>query len=218
MAVPFWRLHPSASSPRRSGEMSTQAPSEPDHRWFVLSTDNSRKGPVSTQELLEQLLALPEPGVALVWRKGFDAWVRASSVPEIAPELPPPLPMLEQATNEGLGSPGGAALDPSSSAPEVPDLVQTGLASPGASSAVIALGVIDVLMLLFLASLGEAGEGLSPATAQALAGGLATTEFVAYLVPTWIVRRWRPHLPLFLVVAPFLYMLLVVLLLVSRGI
>ncbi len=100
----------------------------------------------------------------------------------------------------------------------MPDLVQAGPAFPGASRAVIAFGVIDVLMLLFLASLGDSGEALSPATAEALAGGLATTEFVAYLVPTWIVRRWRPHRPLFLVVAPFLYMLLIVLLLVSRGI
>lgn len=191
--------------------MSTQAPPDPEHRWFVLSTDNSRKGPLSTQELLDQLLALPEPGAALVWRKGLDAWVRASSAPEIAPELPPPVPKLEQATTEERTGPGGATLESSLAAPRIPDPAQTGPASPGASSAVIAIGLIDVLMLLSLGS-------LSPATLEALAAGLATTAFVAYLVPTWIVQRWRPYRLLFLVIAPFLYMLLIALLLVSRAI
>lgn len=191
--------------------MSTQVPPGPENRWFVLSTDNTRKGPLSTKELLEQLLTLPEPGAALVWRKGLDGWVRASSAPEIAPELPPPLPKLEQATNEELSDPSGVTLDPSLRAPRVPDPAPTGPASPGAKSAVILLGLIDVLLLLSIGSLW-------PATASALAAGLATTGFVAYLVPTWIVQRWRPHRPLFLVGAPFLYMLLIALLLVSREI
>src|SRR5687767_6984062 len=60
-------------------------------RWFY-SKDQERHGPVDREKLVELLLTADIPMTTLVWRHGLDAWVPANQVPDLAIELPPPLP------------------------------------------------------------------------------------------------------------------------------
>jgi hypothetical protein len=57
-------------------------------RWFY-EKGSRRMGPLSRQELLQSLLALPEPRGCLIWRQGLAAWMPARDVPEIDAELAP---------------------------------------------------------------------------------------------------------------------------------
>lgn len=46
-------------------------------------------GPFPRRQLVESLLALPDPRTSLVWRHGLPAWTRAAEVPEIERLLAP---------------------------------------------------------------------------------------------------------------------------------
>lgn len=57
-------------------------------RWFF-AKDNRRMGPFPRRQLVESLLALPDPRTPLVWRHGLPAWTPAAEVPEIERLLAP---------------------------------------------------------------------------------------------------------------------------------
>ena len=58
--------------------------------WFY-NEGGQALGPVSLDELLGRLFAMPDPHGVLVWREGQGDWQGAGSVPEISSRLPPPL-------------------------------------------------------------------------------------------------------------------------------
>ena len=61
-----------------------------DGPWFYGDAGQAL-GPVSLDELLGRLFAMPSPHGVLVWREGQGDWKEAGSVPEIGSRLPPPL-------------------------------------------------------------------------------------------------------------------------------
>jgi hypothetical protein len=62
-------------------------------RWFYVA-DSRCRGPLELDTLVEMLLDAKLPRETLVWRKELPEWTAASAVPEIAVELPPPLPVV----------------------------------------------------------------------------------------------------------------------------
>jgi CheY-like chemotaxis protein len=63
----------------------------PDGQWLYL-LDGVRRGPIDLDALVDLVLtSLPED--TPVWRTGLPGWVRANTVPEIAEEIPPPVPV-----------------------------------------------------------------------------------------------------------------------------
>jgi hypothetical protein len=60
----------------------------PRERWFY-AQHHQRRGPVPLKELVESLLAQPQPREALVWRRGFADWTRAEDVPEVERRIAP---------------------------------------------------------------------------------------------------------------------------------
>jgi hypothetical protein len=60
-------------------------------RWFYVDKGR-RYGPVTLDELLDRLLNNHLTSETPVWHAGLTGWVQAHTVPEIAAELPPPLP------------------------------------------------------------------------------------------------------------------------------
>ena len=61
-----------------------------DPTWFYMDGD-TRRGPLTSADLLSALLEAPEPRLVRVWREGLPEWERAGSVPEFAAKLPPRL-------------------------------------------------------------------------------------------------------------------------------
>jgi len=59
--------------------------------WFYVR-DDKRQGPVDFEHLVTMLLAGQIPHNALVWHQGLREWAEAEHIPEIAEQLPPPLP------------------------------------------------------------------------------------------------------------------------------
>jgi uncharacterized protein DUF4388/uncharacterized protein DUF4339/tetratricopeptide repeat protein len=59
--------------------------------WFYVR-DDKRQGPVDFEHLVTMLLAGQIPHNALVWHQGLREWSQADGIPEIAEQLPPPLP------------------------------------------------------------------------------------------------------------------------------
>lgn len=57
--------------------------------WFYFD-NGQRLGPVTLEELVRTLSAIPEPRSLLVWREGLAEWQEAGSLPELAGRLPPP--------------------------------------------------------------------------------------------------------------------------------
>lgn len=57
-------------------------------RWFY-AKDMRRMGPLPRRQLVESLLALPDPRACLIWRHGLPAWTLARHVPEIDSQLAP---------------------------------------------------------------------------------------------------------------------------------
>jgi hypothetical protein len=58
--------------------------------WFCLIGE-TRKGPLTAEELLAVLWTLENPRETPVWREGLDGWSRAGGQVEISSKLPPPL-------------------------------------------------------------------------------------------------------------------------------
>ena len=59
--------------------------------WFYVK-DDKRLGPVDFEQLVGLLLGGQLPQTALVWHQGLREWMSADRIPEIAEQLPPPLP------------------------------------------------------------------------------------------------------------------------------
>ncbi len=76
-------------------------------RWFF-AKDNRRMGPFPRRQLVESLLALPDPRTCLVWRHGLPAWTPAAEVPEIQRLLAPFSPAKDQEPAREPISPAGA--------------------------------------------------------------------------------------------------------------
>jgi hypothetical protein len=57
-------------------------------RWFY-AKDMRRMGPLPRRQLVQSLLALPNPRGCLIWRHGLPAWTPARDVPEIDLQLAP---------------------------------------------------------------------------------------------------------------------------------
>ena len=81
-------------------------------RWFF-AKDNRRMGPFPRRQLVESLLALPDPRSPLVWRHGLPAWTPAAEVPEIERLLAPFAPGKEPASGREPVSSVGAGADAS---------------------------------------------------------------------------------------------------------
>ena len=64
---------------------------EMDSFWYMMDGE-TRRGPLSVDELLPALLSMPEPRLARGWREGMADWERAGSVREFAGKLPPRVP------------------------------------------------------------------------------------------------------------------------------
>jgi len=79
-------------------------------RWFF-AKDNRRMGPFPRRQLVESLLALPDPRSPLVWRHGLPAWTPAAEVPEIERLLAPFAPGKEPASAREPTSPAGGGPD-----------------------------------------------------------------------------------------------------------
>jgi CheY-like chemotaxis protein/signal recognition particle receptor subunit beta len=60
-------------------------------QWLYL-LDGAQRGPIDREDLVDLVLtSIPED--TRVWHPGLEGWVRASQLPEIANEIPPPLPV-----------------------------------------------------------------------------------------------------------------------------
>jgi hypothetical protein len=55
-------------------------------RWFYAHAD-ARHGPLPLPELVDALIALPDPQTSLVWTRGLEAWTRAGRVERLAQQL-----------------------------------------------------------------------------------------------------------------------------------
>jgi hypothetical protein len=60
-------------------------------RWFYVENE-ARLGPVDFEQLMNLLSSGTLPPDTLVWHHGMKAWSEAQDIPEIAEQLPPPLP------------------------------------------------------------------------------------------------------------------------------
>jgi hypothetical protein len=76
-------------------------------RWFF-AKDNQRMGPFPRRQLVESLLALPNPRTSLVWRHGLPGWTPAAEVPEIQRLLSPFSPAKDQEPDRAPISPAVA--------------------------------------------------------------------------------------------------------------
>ena len=77
----------------------------PRERWFY-AKDMRRTGPLPKRQLVESLLALPDPRSCLIWRHGLPAWTPAREVPEIDRQLAPFAKAEPPSAPEPAPSPG----------------------------------------------------------------------------------------------------------------
>jgi hypothetical protein len=70
--------------------------------WFYAEGEQ-RRGPVTLDEVVRALLAVPDPHRVVVWHEGMAGWQEAGSIPEIRGRLPPPV--VGYQPNPGAGSP-----------------------------------------------------------------------------------------------------------------
>lgn len=90
----------------------------PRERWFY-AKDMRRIGPLPKRQLVESLLALPDPRGCLIWRHGLPAWTPAREVPEIdrqlapfakvEPAAPAPAAVAGPLPETGIGAPAARA-------------------------------------------------------------------------------------------------------------
>ncbi len=76
--------------------------------WFYVA-EGRRQGPVDLSRVVELIHSGAIPEDAPVWHAGRVDWVPAKRIPEIARELPPPLPGTAPAA--GSGPPGSVAFE-----------------------------------------------------------------------------------------------------------
>jgi hypothetical protein len=64
--------------------------------WHV-AEDGASRGPLTLDGLLSALVGRSDPGGAMVWRAGLEAWKPAREVTELAGQIPPPIPAATRA-------------------------------------------------------------------------------------------------------------------------
>jgi hypothetical protein len=104
--------------------------------WFYVR-DDKRQGPVDFEHLVTMLLAGQVPHNALVWHQGLREWSPADVIPEIAEQLPPPLPEpppLPSAAKPAA-APSRPAPDPVPAATPAPMAAPASPASPATGAA-----------------------------------------------------------------------------------
>jgi hypothetical protein len=111
-------------------------------RWFF-AQGSQRRGPVPINSLVESVLGQPDPRAVLVWRKGFNDWMRSEDVPEVERRIAPFL--AKRAAEEAARRVPAAPVVPS--APPPPRVEE---ARPGSSALVYGgiAGGVAVLILL----------------------------------------------------------------------
>lgn len=70
-----------------------------DAAWYFMDGE-TRKGPLSTEDLLQALLAMPEPRLTKLWREGMPGWERAGALAEFSAKLPPRAPGASSSSND----------------------------------------------------------------------------------------------------------------------
>ncbi len=152
----------------------------PRERWFYVK-DVRRMGPLPKRQLVESLLALPDPRDCLIWRHGLPAWTPAHEVPEIDRQLAPfvkaapaPAPSLgvgaESAAERTLRAPARRLVPPS---PEAARALQPNIALYlGGLAAVLVLVVAGWLFWPRANGMSNGGMGAAP-DGSAVKGGEA---------------------------------------------
>jgi len=80
------------SSPGDDPGLAQPAPiQDAEKSWFYVK-DRQKKGPVTSAELHQRIVAGEVLGTTLVWRAGMAGWLPLSTIPEFAGKIPPPLP------------------------------------------------------------------------------------------------------------------------------
>ena len=85
---------PAVFQPQPAGPATPEPPPGADDlsdgQWLYL-LDEVQHGPIELEDLVDLVLSsIPED--TRVWRRGFEGWQAANQVPEIAEQIPPPLP------------------------------------------------------------------------------------------------------------------------------
>ncbi|MFN8090996.1 MAG: DUF4339 domain-containing protein [Vicinamibacteria bacterium] len=106
-------------------------------RWFWAQA-RQRRGPCPLVELVERVLAQPDPASVLVWRKGLPDWTRAENVPELRGRLRPAAVDARRAS--------GPSLRPAAEPAGVPDV------APAGSNLLVYGGIALTAALLALAA------------------------------------------------------------------
>ena len=153
-------------------------------RWFF-AQGNQRRGPVPFNQLVESMLAQPDPRSILVWRKGFADWTRAEDVPEVERRLAPFL-AKKAAAEAALRAPVAVPVEP----PPPPARVEE--AKPGSPALVyggIAAGVAVMGLLAWL--FWPRPEPPAPPVPVPL-GGTTTENAPAVLIPATPVPTVAP--------------------------
>lgn len=86
--------------------------------WFYIQ-DGKRQRPVGLDELVDRILEGNVSREGLVWHEGLADWAQAGSLPEIASQLPPPIPTPPPLPKSALAAPLASKPDrPSVSCPK----------------------------------------------------------------------------------------------------
>jgi len=145
-------------------------------RWF-LARHNRRMGPFPRRQLVESLLATPDPRACLIWRHGLTAWTPAREVPEIDQRLAPLFPVKDPRPSPPVQEPARSRASPDSMGAleaRAPTMVEVPAAKArfaGSSLLVYGGGAAAVLVLALLA--GRFLPGRSPGTSKSVAPGSA---------------------------------------------
>jgi len=145
-------------------------------RWF-LARNNRRMGPFPRRQLVESLLATPDPRACLIWRHGLTAWTPAREVPEIDQRLAPLFPVKDPRPSPPVQEPAGSRASPDSMralearAPTRVEVPAAKARFPGSRLLVYGGGAAAVLVLALLA--WRFLPGRSPGTSKSVAPGSA---------------------------------------------
>jgi hypothetical protein len=116
-------------------------------RWFF-AQNAQRRGPVPLAQLVESVLAQPDPHGVLVWRKGFADWTRAEDVPEVERRIAPFLARKAEAEaaarRAAAPAPAAPAAVPAATAP-APEAGSNALVYGGIAAGVVVLALLGWL-------------------------------------------------------------------------
>lgn len=150
-------------------------------RWFYAHED-ARHGPHQLPELVDALLALPDPRTRLVWTRGLETWMRAGRVPRLSEELSRHLPEPAPPPPAPPRAPASATPASGVTAPRAPRPAATPAAIPaeavGAGAglprpALYAGGALLLAIAVGAVVLGLRGGEEAPVGAPTGSGGVA---------------------------------------------